>query len=605
MPRPAVTVEATRVIRVRPDVVGIDKTFDYLVPTGVEVHIGDLVRVDLHGRRVGGWVVALDPEPLAGVNLKPVAKISGRGPRPDVIDLAEWAAWRWAGRPANLLRTASPPAVVRSLPARSQPPLPVDPDPLIRDALVSDRGVLRLPPMADRYRLIRAAVGAPTPVADGRTLVLCPTATEARELGARLRRDGVAVAVTLPEARGAAGAGSWAHAASGAVVVGTRSAAWAPVAPLGRVVVLDEHDDSYQQEQSPTWHAREVVTERARRAGAPCLLVSPCPSLEALEWGELMTVDRSSERRGWPRTRIVDQRDLDPALGPLFSPALVDTVRGEGRVLCVLNRTGRVRLLACRSCASIARCAACDAAVRLVDDSPSDDGVIEHLRCGRCGTDRASVCLGCGGSGFKNLRLGVSRAREELEVLAGEPVAEVTATTDSADPDVATARIVIGTEAVLHRVTRADSVAFLDFDQELLALRYRAAEQALALLARAARVVRTGSGGLLIQTRSPEHPVLTSLLRADPGRLAAAEVELRRALRLPPAVAMALVSGQAAEAYVESLRRAEVGSSVEIQGPVDGTWRIRAPDHRSLCDALAGTERPPGRLRIEVDPRGA
>ena len=598
------TAEPTRVVRVRPDVVGMDKSFDYLVSSDVEIHIGDSVRVDLQGRRVGGWIIEVDPEPVAGMSLKPVAKVSGRGPGAEVIELADWAAWRWAGRPANLLRTASPPAVVRSLPARSGPPRPVDGDQLIHEALGLERGVLRLPPMADRYRLVRTAVGAPTPVTDGRTMVLCPTATEAMELGARLRRDGVAVALAIPEARGAAGAGAWARAAAGAVVVGTRSAAWAPVARLGRGVVLDEQDDAYQQEQAPTWHARDVVIERARRAGAPCLLVSPSPSLEALEWGTLLTVERSAERRGWPRPRIVDQRELDPTLGPLFSPALVDLVRGRGKVLCVLNRTGRVRLLACRSCASMVRCAACDAAVQLVRTGSDDEGV-EHLHCERCETDRAPVCLDCGGARFKNLRLGVSRAREELEVLVGEPVAEVTATTEVDDPALGTARVLIGTEAVLHRVVRADAVAFLDFDQELLATRYRAAEQAMALLVRAARVVRSGSGGLLIQTRSPEHPVLTALLRADPGRLAATEADLRRALRLPPTVAMALVSGQSAEPFIESLRSTAEGSAVEIQGPVDGTWRLRADDHHRLCDALAGVERPPGRLRVEVDPRGA
>lgn len=600
-----------RIVRVRPDVVGLDKAFDYLVASTTDVRIGDQVRMDLHGRRVGGWVVELDPDPLPDVTLKPLAKVSGRGPAAEVIDLAEWASWRWAGRPANLLRTASPPAVVRTVPARARPAPPATPPPSMERALAAPRAVLRLAPMADRYPLIRAAIADPGPVADGRALVLCPTIGEARTLGARLRRDGIAVAVIDGEQGGSAGAGAWARAAAGAVVVGTRAAAWAPVAPLGRIVVLDEHDEGYQQSQAPTWHARDVAIERARRSGAPCLLVSPCPSLEALAWGELITVDRITERRGWPRIRVVDQRDLDPATGPLFSPPLVDLVRGEGRVLCILNRTGRVRLLACRSCATLARCAVCDGAVQLVDGPPTDDGAAvqeaatEHLLCGRCCTGRSKVCLGCGGSTFKNLRLGVSRAREELEALVGEPVAEVTATTDVDDPSVDAARVLIGTEALLHRVPRADAVAFMDFDQELLALRFRAAEQAMGLLARAARTVRSGAGGLLIQTRSPEHPVLTSVLAADPGRLADSEADLRRALGLPPMVAMALVSGEAAEEFVESVRSSEGASGVEVQGPVDRTWRLRASDHEVLCDGLASVVRPSGRLRIEVDPLDA
>ncbi|MEZ5178874.1 MAG: hypothetical protein R2746_11525 [Acidimicrobiales bacterium] len=99
------------------------------------------------------------------------------------------------------------------------------------------------------------------------------------------------------------------------------------------------------------------------------------------------------------------------------------------------------------------------------------------------------VCLACGGTRFKALRLGVSRARGELSALAGEAVVEVTASTAPDDPAVSGARLLIGTEALLHRVAQADAVAFLDFDQELLAPLYRAGEQALALLARAARVV--------------------------------------------------------------------------------------------------------------------
>ena len=103
-------VAELRVVRVLPDVAAIDKEFDYLVPSGVAVALGDVVRIDLHGRRVGGWITALDVEPPEGVALRPLARVSGRGPAADLHDLARWAAWRWAGRRATFLRTASPPA---------------------------------------------------------------------------------------------------------------------------------------------------------------------------------------------------------------------------------------------------------------------------------------------------------------------------------------------------------------------------------------------------------------------------------------------------------------------------------------------------------------
>lgn len=600
--RPADAAPSGRVVRVLPDVVGIEKEFDYLVPAGVEVQVGDVVRIRLAGRPIGGWVTALDVEPVGDVSLASVTKVSGRGPAAELVDLSAWAAWRWAGRRPHLLRTASPAATVRSLPAAAPRVAAASPpDPAVEAALLLDRAVLRMAPGTDRYPLVRAAVAAPTAVKGGRTLVLCPSVTEARALGRRLRRDGVVTAILAGET-GAAGAGEWARARAGAVVVGARASAWAPVAPLGRVVVLDEHDEAYQGEQTPTWNAREVVIERARRAGAPCLLVSPTPSLEALSWGELVIAPRTAERAGWPRVDVVDQRDLDPTLGPLFSPALVRLVRSGQRVLCILNRTGRARMLACSTCSSLARCATCAAAVGQADQAAAD--APERLACRRCGTERPVVCLDCGSTAFKQLRLGVSRAREELEVLAGAPVVEVTGAGDGT-PDLGPAGVAIGTEALLHRVHQADAVAFLDFDQELLATRYRTAEQALGLLARAARTVSrrpTAKGVILVQTRTPEHPVLLAATHADPARFSADEAVLRSALHLPPSTAMAVVSGSGGEAFIEAL---EPPADLVVQGPVDGAWRLRAPDHQTLCDALAATPRPQARLRIEVDPLGA
>ncbi len=589
-----------RAVRVLPDVSGLDKEFDYLVPDGWHVEIGDLVRIDLHGRRVRGWVLGLDVESDPGIALRPLAKVSSRGPDADVLDLARWAAWRWAGRRGAFLRTASPPGVVKHRPAGGAEALvraaeracdPLDSgEELLERALAADRAVLRLPPGADRLPFIVAAA-RDAASRGGSLLILCPSVDEARRLGRLLSRRQMRAAVMADDSTPRSGADQWAKAAEGAdVVVGTRSAAWASVPRLARVVVLDEHDEAHQQQQSPTWHARDVVAERARRSGAPMMVISPCPSLEAMAWGELVAPDRVTERTGWSRIELVDQRDLDPALGPLFSPRLVEVVRGPGPVLCILNRTGRSRLLACTACASVARCEVCDSSVADLGEG--------HLSCGRCGGTRPMVCANCGGGRLKNLRLGVSRVREELEVLVGEPVAEVTATGSAQVPS----RVVVGTEAALHRVDRAGSVVFMDFDQELLAPRYRASEQAMALLVRAARVVYRGrapGGRVLVQTRSPDHPVLDAAGRGDPGRLVADEARLRALLGQPPAVAVALISGPAASEFISGLAGTP---GVKVQGPVDEVWRLVAPTHVELCDALAAVERPAGRLRIEVDP---
>ncbi|HKA03355.1 MAG TPA: hypothetical protein VKD67_03470, partial [Acidimicrobiales bacterium] len=475
------------VARVVPDVRTLSKAFDYLVPETLrdQVRVGTLVRIPLQGRRIGGWVVEVGSRPPDGVALKPLAKVTGWGPSADLVELAEWAAWRWAGPMTAFLGTASPPGAVLGLPPptrRDGHPAPLDP--LYAAQFDAERSVVRVPPAADVFDLVLAAA------ARGNALVVTPSVALARQLAARLRRAGVPVGLYPRD---------WAVGAAGATVVGARAAAWAPVAVLASVLVLDEHDEALQEERAPTWHGRDVAIERAGRMGVPCVLASPVPTLEALAWGPLVTSSRTDERAGWPVLEIVDRRRDDPARPTLLSPALTRHLRSEARIVCVLNTPGRARLLACLACGELARCERCAAAVQQLDDG--------RLRCRRCGTERPLVCLACGASRMKAIRPGVARVREEIEALIGAPV--VLATAATAGRPLPDGRVYVGTEAVLHQVDAADVVAFLDIDQELLAPRYRAADQALALLARAARVTggRGGGGRLLVQTRVPRHEV--------------------------------------------------------------------------------------------------
>jgi primosomal protein N' (replication factor Y) (superfamily II helicase) len=636
------------VVRVVPDVAGIAKAFDYLVPPALspQVQVGTSVRVLLHNRRVSGWVVEDRVTPPPGVELRPLLAVRGWGPPPAVVEMAQWTAWRWAGPLSHVLGTASPPTLVRSLPA--PPPLLVArlstdrPAPtgdgalvLAREAMAGGTVVVRLAPAYDPYAIAEAAARhaafAQAGVVGGdgmpaSAVVLAASRKEAQRVAAGMRRAGHRVAL-LPE--------QWAAARAGGVVaVGTRAAAFAPVPSLSAAVVFDAHDQAYQEERAPTYRAWEVLAERARREGARCALISACPSLELLEAGRLVTGSRLEERAGWPSVEVVDRRGDDPRSG-LYSPRLVELVRwaaaGAGRrVVCVLNRTGRARLLVCGACGELARCSRCGAAV---EESGDDGGAcaVSILRCRRCGTERPVVCDRCSSAKLRALRIGVSRARQELEALAGTSVAEVSASDDAGDrtpdgePDPERAAVVVGTEAVLHRLFGADAVAFLDFDSELLAPRLGAGEQALALLARAARVVAAGSspgaegagrapGKLLIQTRQPQHPAVLAAVAADPGLLAAAETPVRVELGLPPLRAWALLSGAAADAYGRALAAAAAaeagpaltaGAGTEVRGPHDGVWSILAPDHRALADLLASVPRPPGRLRVEVDPARA
>jgi len=611
------------------DVSGIDKQFDYFVPSDFaqSLEVGCQVRVDLSGRRVGGWVTAVRPEDDAGLGgvssvspgipqpndgnvspglslrpqagtLKAIATLRGWGPQADVVDLANWAAWRWAGRRAHFLRAGSADRAVRRLvePRLSRPAAPSS------QRLPTSVGVhvVRVGPAADPTPLVAEAAQL------GAILVVVPTHARASALAFRLRRAGGDVAL-LPD--------GWTQARSGAaVVLGSRGAAWAPCPGMAAVVVVDAHDELHISEAAPTWSAVTVAAERARRQGVPCYLLSSCPGAELLAFGRLWNPDPEKERSGWANLEVVDQRAEDPRSG-LYSERVVELVRTPRRVACVLNRTGRSRLLACANCGAVARCEVCDAAV-----SSPEGGL---LSCQRCGATRPYVCSYCTSIRLSALRIGTSRAREDLERLAGRQVGEVTRSTGEL-PD---AEVLVGTEALLRRLDPAagfDVVAFLDFDQELLAPRVSAAEHSLALVSSASRLVRGRRGTVLLQTRTPHHYVIQAAAAGDPGVAVEAERHLRAMLRLPPFSAVALVSGEAAQGWVDSLRALEL-PSLEVHGPSGASppraggprvpghgeeparparaeWLVKAPDHVTLCDALSSLGRPAGRLRIAVDP---
>ena len=528
--------------------------------------------------------------------------------------LAEWAAWRWAGPVSSFLGTASPPRVVRGAWTHAgsgygAAGTAADPGPsrtaaspgggsvaLVDGVLAAgeragDRSsVIRLAPSLDGTLVVLELIHRVG--ADG-VLVLAPSWTRATQLAGRLRSAGVATAL-LPD--------GWEQAASGrGVVVGTRAAAWAPVPRLTAAVVLDAHDEAYREERAPTWSAVDVVVERAHRDGAPVALVSGCPPVVLTEGRTEVTTSRAVERRGWPVVEVVDRTGDDPRTG-LFSERLarrLHTVldRPEGRAVCILNRKGRARLLACAHCGALARCTRCGGAM-------AQDETAEGLRCRRCQDRRPTVCAECDATRLKSLRIGVTRATEELSALTGVAAREVTGSSDPSDTaGLSEARLVVGTEAALHRVARADVVAFLDIDQHLLAARFGAGEETLSVLARAARLVgvRDGGGRLLVQTRIPGHEVLQAALHADPTLLSGPERDIRQALGLPPFGALALLRGPGAPDYAAGLAGLE-GVTV---APDADRWLVRAPDHASLCDGLASVPRPAERLRVEVDPTDA
>jgi primosomal protein N' (replication factor Y) len=217
------------------------------------------------------------------------------------------------------------------------------------------------------------------------------------------------------------------------------------------------------------------------------------------------------------------------------------------------------------------------------------------------------VCLHCHGATFRAVRPGIARVRDDLAALL--PRVDV-ASVDAATDDVPDVPVLVGTEAVLHRITARSRpvglVAYLELDQELLAPRVRASEQAFWLLVRGARLL-DDPGRLLLQTRLPDHEVVTAARRGDPLLVVDAEAPRREALGFPPFGGLAEVSG--APEAVSAVCAVVAGEGITVLGPVaDGTRALlRAPDLATLCDALAvpgvDAARAHGRVRIDVDPR--
>jgi primosomal protein N' (replication factor Y) (superfamily II helicase) len=623
------TMTTARVCRIVPDVVAVTRAFDYSVPDELrgQLRVGAIVRIGLHGRRVRGWVVADDVESeVDAATLRPVLAVTSLGPPEPVVELTAWAAHRYCGSRVALLRSASPPNLVAPAtlaPGRVESVVPdgwpVAGSAAERDALTlaaevrdDDVATLRWPPLLDRRLLVAQLLAR-----DGSSLVVVADASRGQSLVRWLRRAGAHAVLVHSDLSAAERTRAWATAAAGrVVVVGGRVAALAPVPDLRAAVVVDDSDEALQEERTPTWHARELLAERARRAGARFAVVSAAPSVEAEVLATTVHAPmRAAEAAGWPRVEVVDRGEEPPGAGLLserLARALHDARDAGAPAVCVLNRRGRVRLLACSTCRKLVRW---DRDGAPVWDQPSDAPV----EAGSVPVARPDVCPHCGGTRLRVLRSGVTRVREELAaLLPGTTVIEVDTATAAIESDGNEVGVFVGTEAVLQRVevrrNRPVLVAFLDFDQELLAPRSRAAEQALWLVVRAARLVAGHDRSLtrvLLQTRISDHEVVRAAVAGDPARVVEAERARRRAVGFPPFGGLAEISGSVAavDAAATALGALGADAAVTVLGPdrrgETARALVRGRDPDVVADALAAAIPPAralGRLHVEVDP---
>ncbi|MBT94688.1 MAG: hypothetical protein CL431_01800 [Acidimicrobiaceae bacterium] len=572
------------VVRVIPDIDGVAHEFDYAVPDSWNLsgesnylQVGTIVRFKFKNRIVRGWVIEINPPDKFSEELIPLKKISGIGPNKDVVDLAKWASNNWYGPVSKFLRIASPKLMIR---ARHNFDAKKSNEPEIQDHAkidLSDSKVIgrEIPPLGDRWPLIQETI------AHGNSLILVPSVKQAQLLVGRLKSIGV---------RSGLYGKDWLLGVQGATIVGTRSAAFASIKDLAAILMIDEHDDAYRNESAPTWNARDVVLRRAKEGGIPLVFTSPILTPEVRKELKLIRTGHDDLQSGWGNIRILDPRKSDESKPGLWPSEVIDQLKNSDRSIVILNRKGRSKLLVCSSCDEVVVCAECMANM----SQPND----EYLICSQ-NHRRPVVCSYCLSTKLKNLRIGITRAKDELQALLQQAVQEIHS--DTNDLNLHKNKYLLGTNAALHRVDWADVIFFADYDQELYASGYRSEEIALSNLIRAVRITNArpkSSGQVILQTRSQKNQLIEVIKSGDFDRWNSINSNRRKLLSLPPYGSIAEVSGPGAKDYVELIN---LDDRIEVLGPLEGSWLIKSKSHGYLLKTVAGVPRPKARIRIAVN----
>jgi primosomal protein N' (replication factor Y) len=398
----------------------------------------------------------------------------------------------------------------------------------------------------------------------------------------------------------------WRGVASGAVqvVVGARSALFLPFQALGLIVVDEEHDTAFKQEDGVIYHARDMAVVRGKIENLPVVLASATPSLESFanaDAGRYAHLDlpRRFGARELPSIKPLDLKRDPPERGRWLAPGLtraIDAALGRGeQALLFLNRRGYAPLTLCRACGHRFRCPNC--AAWLVDHRFRRELVCHHCghvetapnACPACGTEGKLVGVGPGvervaeevRERFPNARSavlssdlgGITRLRAEIGAIARREV-----------------DIVIGTQLVAkgHNFPGLTLVGIVDADIGLASGDPRAAERTFQLLNQVVgRAGRGEAAGMaLVQTHAPDHPVMAAIVAGDARAFYEREAEERRSAGLPPfgRLAAMLISGEDAaktRAFARDVARAAPASSeIIVLGPAEAPLAVLAGRHR-------------------------
>ena len=645
------------------------KLFDYAVPEAMKVAVGDRVAVPFgSGKRIGVVLERDVASEVPAARMKSLSAVRDDAPPLPTqwIELMRFLAGYYQRPFGETVIAALPPRL------RSMRPLPRKATP--RAAVESAHEFIANHPLGTaqaaavdeitaafgRYEtfLLHGVTGSGKTevylhliarVLDqgAQALVMVPEIGLTPQLEERFRRAFPRTRIALMHSglEDTARTAAWLDAARGdaAIVLGTRLAVLAPLPRLAVVIVDEEHDASFKQQEGLRYSGRDVAVYRARQAGCPAVLGTATPSLETWHnWGEGRYRKIDMPERAVPGARLPDVRMLDMQREPPEQGLCASTLkalrlrleRGE-QSLVFINRRGYAPVLACEACGWAAGCTRCTA--RMVVHRTD-----ARLRCHHCGAETPipRACPTCGNVDLKPFGRGTQRLEESLVALL--PEARIV----RIDRDSARRRgelervfegvkrgeadVLVGTQLLAkgHDFPKLTLVAVLNADSALLSTDYRAAERLFAVLAQVAGRAgrRAQPGEVLVQTRYPGHPLFTALARHDYAGFAASQLDERRAAGFPPLVFEAALRAEATrlEDAMHFLRSAsamvEPPAEVRVFDPVPHLLTRRSgleraqllmqsssrPAMQAYLGALSGTlfEEAPRAVRwhIDVDP---
>ncbi len=593
----------------------VAREFTYEVGDGVGV--GAVVRIPFGRSRARGIVVGLDSTPPEGVDVRPVEGVIGEIPAA-LVELALWIADYYGSTPARALalvapetpkrrKVQAPPAERQSLGGEAEPLALAD-----EQRTAVDRIVAAIDGGAGGNFLLHGVTGSGKTEVYLQTcaavlerglgaIVLVPEIALAPQTVGRVRaRFGERVAILHSALTDAERRDERARIASGEarIVVGARSAVFAPIRGLGLVVVDEEHDPSYKQDADPRYDARTVAAKRAALEGAVAVYGSATPRPES--WATLERLSLGGRLGAeLPPVRVIDLRR--EAGYPLSAPLLRE-LRGvaerRGKAILLLNRRGVAPALHCRACGSTIRCPNCDVALVLHGDT--------SLRCHHCGFVSAapSVCSVCGSPDIARLGAGTQKLERELaRELPGLELIRLDADAVAKPEQMAESlrrfsetegAILLGTQMVAkgHHFAGVELAAVVDADTGLGLPDFRAEERTFQLITQlAGRSGRDAPGRVLVQSFQPDARPIAYAARHDVGRFLTEELERRQALGYPPFshLVRIVVAGPELPPVLRALEELKAGiRGAELLGPA-ALLRLRG---RHRAQLVAKTKQP-------------